>query len=82
MLSGAREGECMWICSSGTFPYLVKCKRPDAVRGQLHRVQQRDLNESVRLRPSVGPVLVTLHLKHTQRSDEAGEGAQAFPISC
>ncbi len=53
------------ICSSETFPYLVKSKRPDAVRGQLHRVQQRDLNESVRLRPSVGPVLVTLHLKHT-----------------
>lgn len=42
--------------------YLVKSERPDAVCGQLHRVQQRDLNESVCFCSSVGPVLITLHL--------------------
>lgn len=67
--------------------YLVKRKRSDAVRGQLHRVQQRDLNESVRLRPSVGPVLVALHLKHTHAhhvglKQQKDCGISAVPISC
>lgn len=46
-----------------TITYFIKCKRPDAVGGQLHRVQQRHLDQPVRFCPSGGPVLVTLHLK-------------------
>ena len=43
-------------------PYLVKGERPNAERGQLDGVQERDLNEAVGLRAPVGPVLVAFDL--------------------
>lgn len=49
-------------------PYLKKCKRPDAVRGQFYCVQQCYLDETVRLCTSCGPVLITFYLQHTQIS--------------
>lgn len=45
------------------FLYLVKSKGPDRVGGQLHRVQQSDLDEAVGLCATCWPVLVTLHLQ-------------------
>lgn len=50
----------------GGAPYFKQREGPDAVGGQLHRVQQRHLDEAVRLRPSGGPVLVAFHLQGTQ----------------
>lgn len=43
-------------------PHLEQREGPDAVGGQLHRVQQRHLDQAVGVRPPGGPVLVTLHL--------------------
>lgn len=49
--------------------YFIKCEGPDAVRGQLDCVQQRHLDQAVRFRSPVRPVLITLHLqKHTHNS--------------
>lgn len=53
--------------------YFIKCKCPDAVRGQLHRVQQRDLDEAVGLRASGRPVLVTFHLRTEMKIDTLDE---------
>lgn len=56
--------------------YLVKSKRSDRVGGQLHCVQQSDLDETVRLRATRGPVLITLHLH--RRKEDALRGVRWF----
>lgn len=43
--------------------YLVKSEGPDRVGGQLHCVQQSDLDEAVGLCAPCWPVLITLHLQ-------------------
>jgi len=47
--------------------YLVEGESPDAVSGQLHRVQHGDLDHSIGLCASRRPVLVTLHLAEQER---------------
>lgn len=42
--------------------YLVKSEGPDRIGGQLHCVQQSDLDEAVGLCAPCRPVLITLHL--------------------
>lgn len=54
--------------------YLVKGEGPDGVGGQLHRVQQSDLDQAVGLCAAGRPVLIALHL----RGGEAGKDAQQF----
>lgn len=47
-------------------PYPGYVEGPDGVRGELRHVHQKDLHHAVRLRTSVGPVLVTLNLQQKQ----------------
>ena len=48
--------------------YLMQGEGADAEGGQLHGVQQGDLDHTVGLRSSAGPVLVALHLHSGARS--------------
>lgn len=43
--------------------YLVKSEGPDRVGGQLHCIQQSDLDETVGLCAPCWPVLIALHLQ-------------------
>lgn len=45
---------------------LVKCKGSNTIRGQLHSIKQRHLDQPMSFCASAGPVLVTLHLKETR----------------
>lgn len=53
--------------STGAAPYLVECEGAHSVRGELHRVQQSDLNEAVGLSATDWPVLIALHLQKDKR---------------
>lgn len=48
--------------------YLVKSEGPHGVCGQLHCVQQSDLDQSVGLGATCGPVLITLHLTREKKT--------------
>lgn len=48
--------------------YFKKCKCPDAVRSQLHCVQQCHLDEAIGLCASWGPILVTFHLQRRENT--------------
>ena len=56
--------------------YLVKSEGPDRVGGQLHCVQQSDLNEAVGLCAPGWPVLIALHLE--DKKVEAVRCAEKF----
>lgn len=60
--------------------YLVKSKRSDRVGGQLHCVEQSDLDETVRLCATRGPVLIALHLQ--RRKEDALRDIQWFVYVC
>lgn len=61
------RGQCLAVAAAAVShskaAYFEKRECPDAVRGQLHGVQQRHLDEAVRLGPSCWPVLVAFYLE-------------------
>lgn len=60
--------------------HLVKSKGSDGVGGQLHCVQQSDLDETVRLGAARGPVLITLDLQ--RREEDALRDLQWLGYVC
>lgn len=60
--------------------YLVQSEGPDGVGGQLHRVQQSDLDEAVGLRAPRWPVLIALHLQG--KREGAVRAAERFARVC
>lgn len=67
-MSENQSGKMKEIYACGVIAaHLMQRKGPDAERGQLHGVQQGDLDHPICLCAPVRPVLITLYLQERQK---------------